>query len=59
MWDPTVELSLREVREARFGEPPEEEPGAPPPPEIMSEAEIEEPILAPDEPEKGPEPASQ
>jgi hypothetical protein len=59
MWDPTVELTWHELREERFLEPPEEEPGAPPPLETMPEAEVEEPILALAEPEKGPEAASQ
>ena len=58
MWDPTVELTWHELHEDRFVEPPKEEPGPPPPLEIMPEAEIEEPILAHDEPEKGPEPAA-
>jgi hypothetical protein len=59
MWDPTVELTWRELREARFVEPEEEEPGPPPALETMPEAEVEEPILAPAELEEEPEPASQ
>ena len=57
MWDPTVELTRRELHEEWFVEPEEEERDAPPPPETLLEAE--EPIPAFAEPEKGPEPASQ
>ena len=57
MWDPTVELTRRELHEEWFVEPEEEERDAPPPPETLPEAE--EPIPAFAEPEKGPEPASQ
>ena len=56
MWDPTVELTRRELHEGRFVEP---ELDAPPPPETLPEAEAEEPILSLAEPEEGPEPASQ
>ncbi len=59
MWDPTVELTRRELREEWFTEPEEEERDAPPPPENLLEAEAEGPIPAFAEPEKGPEPASQ
>jgi hypothetical protein len=56
MWDPTVELTRRELHEGRFVEP---ELDAPPPPETLPEAEVEELIQLPAEPEEGPEPASQ
>jgi hypothetical protein len=56
MWDPTVELTQRELHEGRFVEP---EFDAPPPPGTLPEAEAEELIPAPAELEEAPEPASQ
>ncbi len=59
MWDPTVDLAWRELREDRLAEREEEERDAPPPLETLLEAEAEEPIPALAELEKGSEPASQ
>ena len=59
MWDPTVELTRRELHEEWFVEPEEEERDAPPPPETLLEIEVEEPIPAFAEPDEGPEPAPQ
>ena len=58
MWDPTVELTRRELHEEWFVEPEEEERDAPPPPETLPEAEVEELIQPTDEPEEAPEPAA-
>ena len=58
MWDPTVELTWHELREDRFVEPEKEELDAPPPPGTLPEAEVEELIQPPAEPEEAPEPAA-
>ncbi len=59
MWDPTVELTWRELREARFVEPEEGESEPPPSPETLLEAEVEEPISAFAEPDETRELATQ
>ena len=58
MWDPTVELTRRELHEEWFVEPEEEERDAPPPPETLSDAEVAELIQPPAEAEEAPEPAA-
>jgi hypothetical protein len=59
MWDPTVELAWRELREDRLAEPVEGEPEPPPDQETLLEGEPEEPIPALAEPDETPEPATQ
>jgi hypothetical protein len=59
MWDPTVDLAWRELREDRLAEREGGEPEPPPDLETLLEGEPEEPIPAFAELEKVPEPASQ
>ena len=59
MWDPTVDLAWRELREDRLAEREGGEPEPPPDLETLLEGEPEEPIPALAEPDETPELATQ
>ncbi len=59
MWDPTVDLAWRELREDRLAEREEGEPEPPPGLETLVEGEPEEPIPTLAESDETPELATQ